>query len=576
MTAHDGQAWRRAQIIAALVAGLPGQLGGVRVVGAYGPAWERWQSLLRDWRGKQDWRQMNPYTSLDHLLGSVDVIATLASGRRLLHRGILEQGRDDPLMIRGCERLHAAQVTAICHAMDQPASSLDIIACTDDWQIASQLEDRIPLLINLDPVSWEIWDAPLFKQAHIKTLLERYKSLTLTNSQYALICDAAAGLGIQSARRLILIARLARGLAALFEAEDVTADDVSNALSLACTTELNALSAMSQPQPEHLSEADAPPESGQQDAEPAEQNQADADGAALDFDENTAMLLAAQSVGSLSLAPPHQQGRRSVMRRGRLGKAGQAVWSLERGRRAGSLARRLDAQTVLDFHATVRAAIPQQPFRRRLRGQRSRLVFRADDVRVRRFRQKTATATIFVVDASGSAALERLGEAKGAVEQLLAECYVRRDEVALIAFRGADAEVLLPPTRSLVRAKRTLVALAGGGGTPLAKGIALATELADQVEHRGFAPYVVLLTDARANVSLHGLGGREQAFADALLVAKLLQARGWPGLLLDTSVRGVSQAQDLATHLGANYLPLPYGGGAAIRDVVLNQQAALH
>jgi magnesium chelatase subunit D len=91
-----------------------------------------------------------------------------------------------------------------------------------------------------------------------------------------------------------------------------------------------------------------------------------------------------------------------------------------------------------------------------------------DDFRVTRYKQRSETTTIFVVDASGSAALHRLAEAKGAVELLLADCYVRRDRVAMIAFRGPGAELLLPPTRSLVRAKRSLAGLPGGGGTPLA------------------------------------------------------------------------------------------------------------
>ncbi len=105
-----------------------------------------------------------------------------------------------------------------------------------------------------------------------------------------------------------------------------------------------------------------------------------------------------------------------------------------------------------------------------------RIEVHPDDFRIVRFRQRTETSIVFAVDASGSTALHRLGEAKGAVELLLADCYVRRDHVALIAFRGRDATLLLPPTRSLTRAKRCLSGLPGGGATPLAAGIDAAAD----------------------------------------------------------------------------------------------------
>ena len=151
---------------------------------------------------------------------------------------------------------------------------------------------------------------------------------------------------------------------------------------------------------------------------------------------------------------------------------------------------------------------------------------RRDDFHITRYRERRETTTIFAVDASGSSALNRLAEAKGAVELLLADCYVRRDRVALLAFRGAGCELLLPPTRSLVRAKRGLAGLPGGGGTPLAAGIDAAAALADAVRRRGETAVVVLLTDGRANVGRNGTGGRERAMADAMSAARQLATMG--------------------------------------------------
>jgi magnesium chelatase subunit D len=186
------------------------------------------------------------------------------------------------------------------------------------------------------------------------------------------------------------------------------------------------------------------------------------------------------------------------------------------------------------------------------------------------------SVAIFVVDASGSSALHRLAEAKGAVELLLADCYVRRDEVALIAFRGTSASLVLPPTRSLVRARRHLAELPGGGGTPLAAGLAAAADLAAHVGRKGHAPVVVVLTDGRANVTLAGEAGREQARDDALTVARRLAAAGHATLVIDTSSRPDPQAQRLAEALRARYLPLPYAGAEAVSAAVRHTIGGAH
>ncbi|CAN5298747.1 magnesium chelatase subunit D [soil metagenome] len=197
-----------------------------------------------------------------------------------------------------------------------------------------------------------------------------------------------------------------------------------------------------------------------------------------------------------------------------------------------------------------------------------RIQIRREDFHITRFQQRSETTTVFVVDASGSAALHRLAETKGAVELLLADCYVRRDSVAVLAFRGRGADLLLPPTRSLVRAKRSLAGLPGGGGTPLAAGIDAAAALADAIRRRGCTPVIVLLTDGRANISRSGAGGREQATSDALAAARQLRAAGFGALLLDTSPQPQDPARQLADAMGATYLPLPHAGAATLSQAV--------
>ncbi len=195
-----------------------------------------------------------------------------------------------------------------------------------------------------------------------------------------------------------------------------------------------------------------------------------------------------------------------------------------------------------------------------------------DDLRIQRRVQRRATTTIFAIDASGSQALHRLAEAKGAVELLLADCYARRDRVAVIGFRGAGAQLLLAPTRSLVRAKRQLSGLPGGGGTPLAAGLDATTALAAAVRRGGATPLVVLLTDGRANIARGGTPGRAQAMADALLAARAFATAGTAALLIDTSAQPSPAAHTLANAMRARCVALPHAGAHSLSAAVRLQR----
>lgn len=227
--------------------------------------------------------------------------------------------------------------------------------------------------------------------------------------------------------------------------------------------------------------------------------------------------------------------------------------------------------TRLALIDTLRAAVPWQPVRRAEPGaDPNRLLqLRKADLRIRRFAERARAVTILAVDASGSAAMARLAEAKGAVERLLAQAYVSRTEVALIAFRGAGAELLLPPTRSLTRARRALAELPGGGGTPLAAGIAMGRALAEQAAARGATPLLVFLTDGSANIAADGSPGRARATEDAHAAARALASADHAALVIDISPRPRPEAQALAQAMRARYLPLPVADACVIERAIV-------
>ncbi len=216
------------------------------------------------------------------------------------------------------------------------------------------------------------------------------------------------------------------------------------------------------------------------------------------------------------------EGARGAGQPGRRRNAAAAIKSWERGRYVRAVTAGPGARRV-SIPATLAAAAPFQI----RRGSQQTIRIQKQDLRYKEFRQKSGLLAIFVVDASGSMALSRMDQAKGALIRLLQRAYLYRDKVALISFRGDRAEVLLPPSRSVELARRALDGLAVGGGTPLAAGLKAALELATR-QPDASRTLMVLLTDGRANVGLP----EELARACAAL-----RAKGVASLVIDNRDR---------------------------------------
>jgi magnesium chelatase subunit D len=177
----------------------------------------------------------------------------------------------------------------------------------------------------------------------------------------------------------------------------------------------------------------------------------------------------------------------------------------------------------------------------------------------------TPTCTLVLVDASGSmAARRRMAAAKGAVLSLLLDAYQRRNAVGLIAFRQARADLVLAPTNSAEQAYRRLGELPTGGRTPLASALQLAR--ATFTRRPTAAPFLVLISDGRANVALFG----GDPFSEAIDQARALRAAAVPSLVVDTEQGRVclGLARRLADELGARYVRLPDLSPGSLRAVL--------
>jgi magnesium chelatase subunit D len=178
---------------------------------------------------------------------------------------------------------------------------------------------------------------------------------------------------------------------------------------------------------------------------------------------------------------------------------------------------------------------------------------------------------VFVVDASGSMALNRMREAKGAVARLLQSVYVHRDRVALVAFKGKSAQVLLPMSQSVERAKRELDVLPTGGGTPLASALLTAWQTAQQAQAQGISQSIfVLMTDGRGNVALNDERQPSSIENELRQIASLIRADGVQSIVIDTQANYLSrgEAPKLAGWLGGKYVYLPNAKAEQIAQVV--------
>jgi len=254
-----------------------------------------------------------------------------------------------------------------------------------------------------------------------------------------------------------------------------------------------------------------------------------------------------------------------ALRRGKTGSRGTVAG--KRGRHIRSIPGD-PRRGRIDVSATLRVAAPFQPLRRSQAGadaQSPRVLLRADDLRIKQYRSKAGALFLFAVDASGSMALHRMRQAKGAVHALLQKAYVHRDRVALLAFRGQSAELLLPPSQSVELARRALDLLPTGGGTPLAAALLAAIDVAQQARARGIMQTVlVLLTDGRANVGLRA--GRDQVAEELQTLGRAVVAAGIQTIVVDTQRTYLSrgEARKLAEWLAGEYVYLPNAQGEQI------------
>ncbi len=582
----------------------PHGFGGVWLRAPFGPVREQWLQHLS--QAELNTVKLPGNIDIERLLGGIDLSLTLQSGRLHMQPGLLQLADQGLVLISMAERFSTALVAPMTQAMDTQSLPPLKIAPQEEYPIRTQfgvvaldesmkddpplspaLQERLGLWFDLEDLApsdiigvsmdslnqYNAQEAVSIRIAAdaLARMKQARSEIEWTDEQALAVCITAQGLGIESLRIPTLALRVASCHAALHLRKHVNDDDLAFAARRVLAPRATQLPApaenASDTEPENSAKPDseppAPPEPSKDEEEASSTDESEEDSSTEEEDspstlspENLQEMMIAAALASLPpdvldgllTKPGRNLGNTS-------GRSGQFRTGTQRGRPLPPRPGRPDGNARLHILATLRAAAPKQ--RLRSGTQPGRVAIRAEDFHVHRYQQHSSSCLILALDASGSAALQRLAEAKGAVELLLQQSYARRDSVCIVAFKGAQAQLLLPATRSLVRAKRAMTGLPGGGGTPLALALKMACEQATQLQRQGVTPILVVLSDGRANVNLQGLGGRPQAQADAQLWAAQWRQTGHRALWIDTSLQPDAQVQNMAHIMGGSYMPMP-------------------
>jgi magnesium chelatase subunit D len=581
--------WDDALTVAQLFAVDPAGLGGVALLAGSGTAQARWLDALQGMLPKgAPVRRLPLSISDDRLLGGVDLTATLRAGRAVLQRGLLAEADGGVIVIPSAERLDAAVAARLASVLDlrevrlerealaaRIATRVGIVAfdegLTPEERVPPLLLERLAFHLDLRRISAREATRPV-QPASVAAARACLATVRTARDDIleALVATAAA-CGIDSVTAPLMALRAARAAAALAGRDDVGRDDVLLAARLVLGPRAQPQAedrpedkpAAAQSEPDHNLPMSPdtvdrlPPDDTRRT--PAEADDlSDIMVAAVRSALPDGLLVAGHAGPMAPRSPPRRQAN------------GRPQLSFIRGRRVGVSTGPIRPGGRLALVDTLRAAAPWQAPRRKdasTQTPHGRMILRKEDFRTLRFAQRQESTIVFCVDASGSTAFHRLAEAKGAVELLLGQAYAARTYAALVVFRGKRADLLLPPTRSLSRAKTLLANLPGGGGTPLASGLQVALLTAVSERAKGRDPLVIILTDGRANVARDGVAAAVRPMQDALAAGRMLRAQRIAAVLVDTSPRSSRAAADLAAAMDARYVALPYASAAAVRDI---------
>ncbi len=541
------------------VSSIDPSLGSLSINSNYSTVREAFLSSLLSLLKPKRLKKIYPFQNPTDFAKSINMIETLTFGIPKYNEDIFSSS-DIALILTNTEKMEKGLATFLRDKIKNNKDKFFIALDESESNEASRanLSDYLIFSLNLDETRYKDLKKVYIHRKKIAKAKENLATVEVKKKVLDYLIASAGMFSISNMHTIFCTLKVAKSICAYKGKKTVSKEDINLAISLSMIHKAKQIPEFQQKEKAEVQEQEQLRDDNENKANNSELNSEDKkmliDALRISLPSNLIESLLSKNSQSVSL--------------GEVAGSGEKNNNFSAGRPIPSVNRKYSSEKRIDLMGTLTKAIPWQKLRSSSVTKNRKIIIYPQDIMIKRFEKQSERLLIFLVDASGSNAIGRLNEAKGAIEILLSDAYAKRDNVALISFSGLKADPLLLPTKSLVTAKKKLSSLPGGGATPLANGLLEAFNMADAARSRNIKPIIILLSDGKGNMSLDGVGDRVKATKDTNYVASLINRNAINNIFIDTSRRKTPMANELARELNGHYFQLPMANSGSISKAV--------